>query len=93
MCLKATFSGTTIYHAVFRLGLDLKTSAFRKLIKSKLAIPGNDAIKLDENRIKGLHSQLEGRLRPVLRPDDFQTFNLTRAINYIKDIATSIDLA
>ncbi len=76
-----------IDYAVRNLGLDVEASSFKELVKAKLAVPGNDPVKLDPGRFEELRSQMDGRLKPVLRPDDYQVFDLDRAIRHVDAIA------
>lgn len=49
------------------------------LLKQKIAIPGTGAINLSEQRLAQLDKQLDAQLRPVLRANDFSSFELERA--------------
>jgi predicted nucleotidyltransferase component of viral defense system len=79
-----------IDYAVRHLGLDVDASDFRELVKAKIAVSGNDPVKLDPERFEELRSQLDGRLKPVLRSDDYQTFDLDRAIRYVEAMAKKV---
>ena len=76
-------------HAVFRQGLDLHDPDFISLVERKLAVPGNDPVNVAGKRLAALQLQLESELKPVLRPGDFEEFDLERAI----DIATTMAAA
>jgi predicted nucleotidyltransferase component of viral defense system len=59
--------------------LDTNDRQLIELVRSKLAVPGNDAIDMSEARHGLLKRQVQGQLRPVLREDDFAVFDLERA--------------
>ncbi len=82
-----------IDYAVRHLGLDLETSNLKELVKAKLAVPGNDTVMLNPERLEELRSQLAGRLKPVLRPDDYQAFDLSRAIRHVEAMAKKVAIS
>lgn len=53
------------------------------LVKKKLGIPGNDPIDIGTTRLTNLRSQLDARLKPVLRAKDFSEFDLDRAYDLV----------
>jgi hypothetical protein len=55
-------------------------------------VPGNEPIDLSEERKQELHRQLEGQLKPVLRPSDFAGFNLNEAFELIRNITEALSL-
>lgn len=59
--------------------IDLMDAGLLALIRTKLAVPGNDPLNLTERRLTELRAQLESRLRPVLRQSDYNAFDLDRA--------------
>ncbi len=76
-----------IDYAVRKQGLDPKDSTFIKLVLEKLAIPGNDEVDLSEIRQNLLRRQLDSHLRPVLRPCDFDEFNIDKALRTVTEVA------
>lgn len=63
--------------------LDINNSVLMKLIRKKLAIPGVNVIDLSENRIRILNKQIVTELKPVLRNEDYASFDFDRAIKII----------
>ena len=62
------------------------------LVKAKIDVPGNDPIDLAEGRKQELNRQLEGQLRPVLRPSDFVAFKLNEACGLVDNILESLPI-
>ena len=52
-----------------------------QLVSEKLTVPGNPPIDLSQSRKEKLKAQLNTELKPVLRPVDFERFDLDRAFN------------
>ena len=63
-------------------------------IKVEIGIrePLNDPIDLAEGRKQELNRQLEGQLRPVLRPSDFVAFKLNEAFGLVDNILESLPI-
>jgi hypothetical protein len=55
-------------------------------------VPGNEPIDLSEERKQELNRQLEGQLKPVLRPSDFDGFNLNEALELVRNITEALSL-
>lgn len=68
-----------IDYGVRRFGLRVEAPELVALLRAKLAVPGNEAVNLSEARHSDLGRQLQAQLRPVLRPRDFEEFDLERA--------------
>lgn len=79
-----------IGHAVSHLGLDIDDPDFVELVKSKLAVPGNDPINLDPRRFDNLRSEMNETLRPVIRSDDLPSFDFEFAIGLAKQMAEKV---
>jgi predicted nucleotidyltransferase component of viral defense system len=79
-----------IDYAVRHLGLQLEDRRLITMLKKKLAVPGNDPVDLDKERLDRLRSQLYTRLRTVLRDDDFKNFDLERAIEVVVDLGKKL---
>ena len=75
---------------VTRLGLRPTDPTMLKLIREKIAIPGNDPVNVSDRRMSMLKGQLTTRLRPVLRQSDFEEFDLDRAMTAVLRIAEAI---
>jgi len=58
--------------------VDLKDRQLFQLLAGKLNVPGNPPIDLSPARKEKLKTQIETELKPVLRPVDFEKFNLDR---------------
>lgn len=58
-----------------------------RLLKHKLAVPGNPPVDLSPEKRERLRSQLSTNLRPVLREDDFHAFDLDRALGQAAEVA------
>ena len=76
-----------LFHAVTKMKLDLNDRDFLIMVKKKLDVPGNTPIEISLKHKQNLGRQLESQLRPVLRPADFDRFNLDRAFELIARIA------
>ena len=76
-----------IDYGVTNLGLQPTDGEMAKLVRKKIAVPGNDSIDVSDPRISALRGQLAARLRPVLRDRDFRQFDLDRAIGTVLQMA------
>jgi predicted nucleotidyltransferase component of viral defense system len=76
-----------LFYAVHEMGLDFSNPDFLSIVRAKLEVPGNDPVDLSADRKRELNRQLEGQLRPVLRPSDFVSFNLDEAFELVCRIA------
>lgn len=79
-----------IDYAVREVGLDLDDHDFVSMVKAKLAVPGNPPVDVSEQRLAALQRQLEPQLRPVLRPGDFEAFDLDRATRIVLQMAARV---
>ena len=61
-----------------------------ELVRQKIRIPGNEPVNTSEPRLIELRQQIEAQLRPVLRENDFQSFDLDRAFGIISDMAARV---
>jgi predicted nucleotidyltransferase component of viral defense system len=77
-------------YAVRRLDLRPQDAALLQLVRRKLAVPGNAAVDVSEDRLAELRRQLDGRLKAVLRPHDFAGFDLERAFQMVTEMAARI---
>jgi len=79
-----------IDHAVRQVGLRPDDMAFLELVGRKLAVPGNEPVDVSEDRLGALQRQLDAELRPVLRDDEFASFDLGRAIRIVQGVAAAL---
>jgi hypothetical protein len=76
-----------IDYAVRRLDLRPREPALIELARQKLAVPGNEAVNVSDQRLAMLRQQLESQLKPVLRSKDFEEFDLGRAFQIVVEMA------
>lgn len=79
-----------LLYAVRKMGLDIHNPDFLSMVKTKLEVPGNPPVDVSADRKQELDRQLEGQLKPVLRPGDFAGFNLDEAFELVGGIADVI---
>ena len=79
-----------LFYAVRKIKLDLDAPDFLTLVKKKLDVPGNTPVHISSEYKRELNRQLEGQLRPVLRPADFDSFNMDEAFGLIAPIAGDV---
>ena len=72
-----------LFHGVRKANLDLYDHDFLIMMKKKLEVRGNIPVTISKEYKRELTRQLEGQLRPVLRPGDFHSFNLDEAFELI----------
>jgi len=79
-----------IDYAVRKLDLDAGEPELIDLVKKKLAVPGNAEIDVSSNRLEALRKQLNAELKPVLKEDDFNQFDLERAFLIIIEMKSNL---
>lgn len=79
-----------IYYLVSRKKLDLKDMHLVELLAEKLKVPGNSPIDVSPVRKEKLKAQIKTELKPVLRPVDFERFNLDNAFEIVIEMAKQI---
>jgi predicted nucleotidyltransferase component of viral defense system len=77
-------------HAVHRRGYSVGDPDFLALVRRKLDLPGTLAVDLSPVRFAALRSQLDTALKPVLRPEDFASFDLERAFATVAEVAAAL---
>ena len=77
-------------YAVRRLDLEPQDERMVRLVKAKLAVPGNEPVNVSEARLLELRRQLDPQLKPVLRGSDFREFDLERAFRLVADMAARL---
>jgi len=73
-------------YAALRKVVESDEPEFINMIRQKLAIPGNDPPNTSDERLAPLQAQLESRLKPVLRTQDYNDFDLDRALRLVKNL-------
>jgi predicted nucleotidyltransferase component of viral defense system len=79
-----------LFYAVHKVKLDLDAPDFLIMVKKKLDVPGNTPVDISLEYKRELARQLEGQLRPVLRPADFDGFNMDEAFEMIGKVAKAV---
>ena len=70
-------------YAVRTVGIQLQAPELVDLVRQKIQVPGNEAVQMGPERLAELRGQLSGRLRPVLRQQDYDDFDLDRAFEMV----------
>lgn len=73
--------------------LDPTDAAWLRMVKDKLAVPGNEPIDISERRLGALRDQIERFLKPVLRAAELREFELDRAFDLVVKAATAAEAA
>jgi predicted nucleotidyltransferase component of viral defense system len=81
-----------LFYAVHEGGLNIHDPDFLSLVKKKLEVPGNDHVDLSSTRKDELGRQLEGQLRPLLRPQDFARFILNETFEMVCNMAVELSI-
>ena len=79
-----------ISYAVHNIKLNLLDHDFLTMVKQKLDIPGNTLVDISSEYKGELDRQQDGQLKPVLRPMDFDSFNMDEAFNLIGRLAEAV---
>ena len=74
-------------YAVRNGAIDLEETRLIEMVRSKLAVPGNNEIDLTAEKARTMGRQVQGQLRPVLRQEDFESFDLDAVFSMIQDFA------
>jgi predicted nucleotidyltransferase component of viral defense system len=77
-------------HAVLHGRLNVQDRALLELLRRKLQVAGAGAADVSADRLDQLSGQLEGELQPVLRKQDFDQFDLDRAIRTVRAVARQL---
>ena len=81
-----------LFYAVHEGGLNIHDPDFLSMVKIKLEVPGNAPVDLSSARKDELGRQLEGQLKPMLRPQDFVRFNLDEAFEMVYNMAAKLSI-
>jgi predicted nucleotidyltransferase component of viral defense system len=79
-----------LFYAVHKMKLDLDAPDFLIMVRKKLDVPGNNPVEISLQYKRELDRQTEGQLRPVLRPADFDSFNMDEAFGLLVRIAEAV---
>jgi hypothetical protein len=79
-----------IDYAIRTHGLRPNDGEFVGLVRTKLAVPGNESVKVSNERLAALRQQLAAQLKPVLRERDFREFDLDRAFGVVTEMANQL---
>ncbi len=75
-----------------RAGLiDPSDSELRRLVRLKLAVPGNEPINVSASKLQILSRQSDTELKSVLRPDDHANFQLDEMFNVVAQFAAELE--
>ena len=77
-------------HAIQSLGLDPEAKSLINLVRQKVTITDSEPVVVNDERLSQLRTQLESRLRPVLRKADFDQFKLDRAYVAVQRMAARL---
>ncbi|MCD6352860.1 MAG: nucleotidyl transferase AbiEii/AbiGii toxin family protein [Proteobacteria bacterium] len=79
-----------LFYAAKKMKLDFLEPDFLRIVKAKLDVPGNDPLDVSSDRKQEIDKQLNGRLKPVLRPGDIAGFDLNEAFALVCAIVESV---
>lgn len=79
-----------IDHAVRVAGLDVTAAELMRLLRAKLAVTGTGAVNVSPERLDDLRQQVDAQLRPVLRPREFDLFDVDRAFGIVRGVAEEL---
>ncbi len=70
--------------------IDPSDGLVRSLIASKLSVPGNSPVDMSQSKLDILTRQVETELKSVLRPADYERFNLASTFQLVTDVANRL---
>lgn len=79
-----------IDYAVRKGELDLDDADLLVLLQEKIRVPGTAAVDVSSARLSQLQRQVEAQLVPVLRQDEYQQFELDRAIEIVCQVGAGL---
>ncbi len=79
-----------IGYGVVHLGVDPQDAELVQLVRRKLAVRDNPPVDVGDERLRRLRAQLDTQLHPVLRPRDFDVFDLEGAIGVVVKMAETV---
>jgi predicted nucleotidyltransferase component of viral defense system len=81
-----------LFHAAIRKELKTDNPDFIHMVKTKILVPGNDPVDISTERRREIERQVNGQLKPVLRPGDFSSFDLNEAFKIVCSMADAISV-
>lgn len=79
-----------LWHAHQARALPMDDARFIRLVRAKLAVPGNAPAAVSPQRREAYRAQIETILRPVLRPVDFARFNFDEAWGLVEALGRRV---
>jgi hypothetical protein len=79
-----------VEHASRHGNLDVADARLLDVLRRKLEVPGTPPVDLSPARVGEMRAQRLTELRPVLREQDFDEFDLERAIETVRSIARRV---
>lgn len=79
-----------IDHAVRNAGLNTLDRDLVDLLRRKLAVGGTGPVDVSPARLEQLRAQTHAQLRPVLRTEEFDSFDLNRAFQTVLKVAEAL---
>lgn len=76
-----------IDYAAHKLNLDLQDPSLLGLVRGKISVPGNDPVDVSDSRLAELRLQLNSQLKPVLRAQDYDAFDLEAVFQKVAAVA------
>ena len=81
---------STNVNAIRNNKLDILNPALLNLLRHKLDIPGTGPVNVSADRVRQLEHQVSAQLRPVLREQEFEQFDLARTVATVRSIAHAV---
>ncbi len=79
-----------IDYAIRRFSLDIQDPALLALVRGKLSVYGNKPVDVSGSRLAALRQQLSSRLKPVMRAQDMEAFDLEAVFQKVAAVASSL---
>jgi hypothetical protein len=79
-----------IDYAVRQGKLNLDDPELISLLQEKIRVPGSARVDISTNRMSQLQRQIDAQLGPVLAEDEYQRFDLDRAIEIVCQTASKL---
>ena len=77
-------------HAFHQGRIDARDTAWLALLRRKLSVPGHEPVDVSRAKRDQLRTQLVAHLRPVLRSDDYDRFDLDQTFERVAAIAARL---
>jgi predicted nucleotidyltransferase component of viral defense system len=79
-----------IDYAVQNGEVDPSEASWLRMVREKMTVPGNESVDVSVGRLHALRDQVEPFLKPVLRAQEFQDFDLDRAYGVVATVAAAV---